>query len=171
MKKKGLALVVVLLCMASLLAAMAYSSAEVKAGYTIKVAKSDEALLALSFNENAAAGDCSHSIGTDGNLKITFGKVDGETITGLQSGSTYRWKGLVTLTNKSTKPIKVTVTDSVGGRLVIRDSNGAAVSKKEIAANGTLPLTFKVTVPAGAEPGEGNDLTGDIVVIATAVTE
>jgi hypothetical protein len=167
MKKKGLALVVVLLCMASLLAAMAYTSAEVKASYTIKVTDSASSILALNFDSSVAAGECTGVVDTDGKLRITFGKDN----CGLQPCSTYKWDGLVTLTNKSTKPIKVTVTDSVGGRLVIRDSNGAAVSKKEIAANGTLPLTFKVTVPAGAEPGEGNDLTGDIVVIATAVTE
>jgi hypothetical protein len=162
MKKKGLALVVVLLCMASLLAAMAYTSAEVKAGYTIKVADSAQALLALNFNKSAAAGDCSDVVGADGNLSITFGN----TTNGLQPGSTYKWDGLVTLKNNSGKKIKVTVNNPAGGSLAITHKN-APVNNKEIKDKGELPLTFEVTVPADTKPSAKKDLTGNIVVFAT----
>ncbi|MDD4665368.1 MAG: hypothetical protein PHC81_02270 [Clostridia bacterium] len=156
-------MVVVLLCMASLLAAMAYTSAEVKASYTIKVTDSASSILALNFDSSVAAGECTGVVDTDGKLRITFGKDN----CGLQPCSTYKWDGLVTLTNHSNKAIKVTVTDSDSGPRLVITSNDQPVKDLTIAASSTLPLDVAVKVPAGA--GAGTDLTGDIIV--SAVTE
>lgn len=165
MKKKGLVLVLVFLCLASLVAAMAYTSADVKAGYTIKVADSSAALLALSFNSNVAAGDCTGvQDSQDGSLKITFGN----DTNGLQSGGTYVWQGLVTLKNNTTKNIKVTVTDSDSNPRLAITYNNASVQNIAINANETLSLDVAVKVPAGAATGANNDLTGNIVVSAVA---
>jgi hypothetical protein len=159
MKKKSLVLVIALLCMASLLAAMAYTSAEVKASYTVKVVASDKALLALVPSADA---DGTVAVDDKGNLVLDFGK-SGSKNTGLQPGSKYVWKDLVTVKNNSDNNIKVTVANPEGGHLAITSGN-SAVKNTKIKGGKTLPLTFTVTVPAGAEL---KSATGNIVVSAT----
>ncbi|MDD2235268.1 MAG: hypothetical protein PHS83_05915 [Clostridia bacterium] len=163
MRQKGLALVLMILCMASLLAAMAYTSADVQAGYVVQVANTEQALLALTPNLDPD-GTVAVDSGTDG-FSLQFGR-SGSGEPGVQPGSTYTWQNLVTLTNNSGSKIKVTVSAPSGGHLVITTGeNNVAVSGIIVAAGGTLPLTFTVTVP------DRNDtsLTGEIIVIAEKV--
>ncbi|MDD2235270.1 MAG: hypothetical protein PHS83_05755 [Clostridia bacterium] len=169
MKKKSLILVLVLLGLSSLMVAMAYTSAEVQAGYTVKVADADKALLALAPHDNS--GKIAY-IDDRGNLMLDFGKV-GDKDYGLQPGSTYKWSNLVDVINNSTDTVTVNleVTGGLTDNLIITDkpgNNGRKIKNTELAPgrNNRLMLTFTVSVPENA--GIGTDLTGSIVVTAEA---
>jgi hypothetical protein len=172
MKKKSLILVLVLLCLSSLMVAMAYTSAEVQAGYTVKVAASDKALLALAPHDNS---EKIAYIDDRGNLMLDFGKV-GNDNHGLQPGSTYKWSNLVDVINNSTDPVTVNleVTGGLTDNLIITDkpgNNGREIKNTVLRPgngnNNKLALTFTVTVPGNA--GIGTDLTGSIIVTAEVV--
>jgi hypothetical protein len=167
MKKKSLILVLVLLCMASLMVAMAYASAEVQAGYTVKVAASDKALLALAPHANN--GKIAY-IDKQGNLVLDFGRV-GDDQFGLQPGSTYKWSNLVDVTNNSadTVTVNLEVSGDLARNLTITDNpgnNGQEIKNTVLAPgwNNRLMLTFIVTIPENAEIG--TDLIGSIIVTA-----
>ncbi|HHY06473.1 MAG TPA: hypothetical protein GX532_05800 [Clostridia bacterium] len=166
MKKKGLVLVIALLCMASLMAAMAYTSAEVQAGYTVSVVNTDKALLALIPNTDK---DGTAYIDKDGNLVLDFGRIGNEgNLSGLQPGSTYEWRGLVDVQNNSQNKIEVDL--SVDGAatecLTIIDDKGHQVKNLKLNGNNKTTIGFRVAVPAKAQAGQ--NLTGNIVVSATA---
>lgn len=158
MKKKSLALVIMLLGMASFLVAMAYTSAEAKAGYTLSVTNTDEALLALIPNEDA---DGTAEI-KEGRLELSFGAI--------QPDSIYFWKDLVTVKNNSKGAVEVKfavkVDEGEESYVAITDAEGKAIEDIELAGEGTQDISFKVTVPEGANSG---DSPGTIIVSATAV--
>ena len=173
MKKKGLVMVLVLLCLASLLVAMAYTSAEVKAGYTIDVVNTNEALLALvpnslnSDSSGAAETDKNAYVDDKGNLVLYFGRISsGGSKYGLQPGSTYIWKDLVIVKNHSLNKIKVNlVVEAEASYVSVTDANGSPITADTlIDHHGTLSLTFKVTVPDAAV--KGTTQTGKVIVKA-----
>lgn len=166
MKRKSLVLVVLLLCLASMMAAMAYTSAEVTAGYTVRVVNADEALLALI--PNAADADGTAYINTSGDLVLDFGRVGNNgDFSGLQPGSTYKWDGLVSLQNNSQNKIKVNVSvDGVAAEyLTISDSKGNQVKNLNVNANNSEALSFEVSVPKAVPAGL--PLMGNIVISAS----
>jgi len=158
MRKKSLLMVSVLLCLASLMVAMAYTSAEVQAGYTVNVVASDKALLALIPNDDA---DGTAEI-KEGRLELSFGAI--------QPDSIYFWKDLVTVKNNSKGAVEVKfavkVDEGEESYVAITDAEGKAIEDIELAGEGTQDISFKVTVPEGANSG---DSPGTIIVSATAV--
>lgn len=187
MKKKGLVLMTVLFCMASLMVAMAYTSAEVETGYTIRVVNTEEALLALIPNDQDKDGTA--FMNKDGNLELDFGRIGNEGhFSGLQPGSIYEWEGLVSVQNNSQNKIKVdltvdgpaadylTVTAGKGnnsnkgnngnnGNNKGNQNNGWQIKNLELNPNDKLPLNFKIVLPQNVKVGQ--NFTGDIVVSAT----
>jgi hypothetical protein len=109
MKRRSLLIVVALLCMASLMAAMAFTSASVTSDAKFTVANSDEALLALVPGEHAAAEIGGGHPSNAQRLVINWDKgVDGEDF-GIQPYSTYLWEDLFAVRNNSENPIHVEV--------------------------------------------------------------
>lgn len=111
MKKQGLLLVVALLALAGLMAAMAFTSANVKGNMTLSVVNTSEALLALTKGEHAAAyyTDLTHdNKQMASTLNINLNRGNGGNF-GLQRNSTYVWDDLFQVTNNSDKTVEVTV--------------------------------------------------------------
>jgi hypothetical protein len=109
--KKGLLLVIVLLCVAGLMAAMAYTSATVTNASTITVTNTNAALLALIPQLNTAVGnqDGTASIDANGKLFFNFAKGFGGATFGLQRSSTYEWHSLFSAKNNSEETIALKV--------------------------------------------------------------
>lgn len=102
--KKGLMSVVFLLATSSAMAAMSFSSAEVKSDMSFSVKNSNEALLALIANaDHAAPGYNSY-----GELAIDLNK-GYQGSYGVQNDSKYTWNKLFTVKNNSEKEITVKV--------------------------------------------------------------
>lgn len=107
MKRRSLLIVVALLCMASLMAAMAFTSASVTSDAKFTVANSDEALLALIPGDHAAADIGEGSLAQ--RLVINWDKGVGGEDFGIQPYSTYLWEDLFAVRNNSENPIHVEV--------------------------------------------------------------
>lgn len=110
--KKSLLLVVALLGMASLMAAMAFSSATVTSAASFSVVNSDEALLALipSEEHNAAfIGDEGAHDSLAKRLVIDWDKGFENKDYGIQPFSTYLWDDLFAVRNNSENDIHVKV--------------------------------------------------------------
>ncbi|MDD2433017.1 MAG: hypothetical protein PHX01_04865 [Clostridia bacterium] len=174
MRKKSLLMVSVLLCLASLMVAMAYTSAEVQAGYTVNVVASDKALLALIPNDEANADGTADIV--DGNLVLNFGQV-GDGTCGLQPGGTYIWSDLVQVKNNSQNKILVTfeVVESNGDKAdyltVVKYKNKnwhEEIEELELKGKGKNGdeefIGFEIKVPVNAEVGQV--LQGKIIVTA-----
>ncbi|WP_409344245.1 hypothetical protein [Paenibacillus sp. MBLB4367] len=108
--KKGLLAVIAMLCVASVMAAFAYTSATVTNASTLTVANTNNALLALTA-DNATIGhkDLTAAIGADGKLSFNFGKGKDGAIFGLQKNSAYTWNSLFDVKNNSTDNVSVKV--------------------------------------------------------------
>ncbi|HHV64829.1 MAG TPA: DUF1102 domain-containing protein [Peptococcaceae bacterium] len=104
MKRRGLVLVIAMLAIASLMAAMAFSYANVPNNVTSAVVNTNEALLSIVENPNFT--DFA-SIGADGKLYIDFTNAYSGSNSGFQPGSTYEFKDLFYIKNNITKDIKV----------------------------------------------------------------
>lgn len=102
--KKSLLLVVSLLAIASLMAAMAYSNANVTNATTMEVVNTNEALLALEPSD--MKGNADENAYVDGGvLKFDFSKgLNGQSF-GLQPNSHYHWDPLFKVTNNSNETI------------------------------------------------------------------
>ncbi len=105
--RKSLLVVVVLLCVASLMAAMAYTSATLRNQASFKVSNTDAALLAIRAGDHAAAGYTSGS--TSKELVINWAKGNNGEF-GVQSGSVYIWENLFYVKNNADHPVKVSIT-------------------------------------------------------------
>ncbi|HHY81609.1 MAG TPA: hypothetical protein GX505_02890 [Clostridiales bacterium] len=106
--KKSLLVVVVLLCVASMMAAMAYTTAHVKSMTTVKLTNTDEALLALVANPAHQASGY-HAV-TARILKLDLNKgFEGKKF-GIQPFSVYSWNELFKVKNNSENKVEVTIT-------------------------------------------------------------
>ena len=106
--KKGLLIVVVLLAMASMMAAMAVSSASVNSDFGLAIANSDDALVALSPSDyHDAAYMTSGALADVLKIDLTEG-YDGNNF-GLQPNSTYIWDELYNIKNNTEHTVDVTV--------------------------------------------------------------
>ncbi len=113
--KKSLLVVVVLLCVASLMAAMAYNNAIVTNAAELKIVNTNTAVLALqkyghfNWGSNMKGTKDGTAAYKDGELFFQFGKgVLGE-FRGFQPNSEYSWRSLFTIRNLSEETINVTV--------------------------------------------------------------
>jgi len=98
--RKGLLLVAVLLAVSCLLAATAYTNAEVSNSATVKVVSTDTALLALEPNEGTGLNDETCYIDERGRLVFNFAAgLDGDY--GFQPDSSYEFEDLFIVTNNS----------------------------------------------------------------------
>ena len=118
--KKSLILVVILLAVASLMAAMAYTKAMVTNNAELKIVNTNKALLALEPQDSKNKGFKDETAWIeDGELKFNFSKgrfyglfKDKTNIHGLQPYSVYEWVPLFAIHNNSKDTIKVTVSAS-----------------------------------------------------------
>jgi len=109
--KKSLFIVVALLAVSAILAASAYTSAQVDSPASFTITNTDEALLALSPNpkHNAAFLD-NPGEGISQQLVINWSKGYDNKEFGIQKGSIYQWDDLFKVTNNSENKINVTIT-------------------------------------------------------------
>lgn len=107
--KKGLLLVVALLAVASLMAAMAYTSANVNNDASLTVASSDGSLIALVPGEGVGNKDGAAFI-NGGELELDLAKGYNGTLFGVQGDSTYKWDNLFTVKNNSNETIEFNIT-------------------------------------------------------------
>ncbi|MGI6113832.1 MAG: hypothetical protein ACOYEJ_06890 [Mahellales bacterium] len=107
--KKGLILVVVLLCVASLMAAMAYSTATVTNPASMSIVNTSKALLRLEAQNRYDNLDKNAYI-EDGELKFNFAKGKDGGLFGVQKNSVYEWNRLFRVQNNSNSNIKFTIT-------------------------------------------------------------
>ncbi len=160
MKKKGLLLVVALLALSGLMAAMAYSKANVTSTGTITIASTNSAILAFIPGEGVGLKDNTaylgkYNEGTIGTtkdakvLKFRPGYNNGQNY-GLQPESLYQWFHLFTIKNNSDDDIEVKAVidsslqqDHVTWGLWIDQTDGAG---------NAIWLTGKyIRIPAGKE--------------------
>ncbi|MDF2538656.1 MAG: hypothetical protein K0S76_1677 [Herbinix sp.] len=106
--KKSFLVVVALLCMASLMAAMAYTKATVTSAGSFKISNTDTALLALTAGNHGAAGYNQTNKAVSGKLVINWAKGNNGEF-GMQHGSVYTWDSLFTVTNNSENTVNVTI--------------------------------------------------------------
>lgn len=104
MRRKGLLLVISLLALATLMAAMSFSSATVQAKANLTITNSAKGLVAL------LPGDGTTASKDDLTMDFTDGTVD----KGIQPGSVYTWDNLFTIQNNTHKSIKVRLSDLDG---------------------------------------------------------
>lgn len=105
--KKSLVMIVGLLATASLMAAMAFSTAQVPNNVQTAIVNTDKALVSIVENENFT--DFA-KIGDDGKMNIDFTKGSGNvTDSGFQPGSSYIFNDLFYLKNNITKDIQIGV--------------------------------------------------------------
>ncbi len=119
MKRRSLLVVVALLCLASLMAAMAFTSATIINAAELKISTTDRSLISLeantpwSWQDTTGAKDRTVVV-KDGELFIQLGKgIDRNPSApyfwGLQPNSEYQWNPLFTLRNKSAEKVKITL--------------------------------------------------------------
>lgn len=178
--RKGLMMVVVLLAVASLMAAMAYNSATITSAQELKVVNTKQALLGISPGTGVGNKDGTAYIDGDGILKVEFGKsgIDKNGFPGLQPGSVYTWDKLISIRNKSAEDLDVTikVTGELAQYLTIKGAPGGwyrdlvpfdkgTSTTFGLTSDYTIPLTFTVDIPRGADL---NTFDGEIIVEAVA---
>lgn len=167
MKRKSLLVVVTLLCMASLMAAMAYTSATVTNAASFKVTNTNEALLAITAGNHAAAGYTTGHPIVANELVINWAKGNGGAEFGVQSGSVYTWDDLFTVTNNSDKTVAVSIyvpIDSavpeanIGSRVYLKADDSTtwvSVASRHTGAYGTK-VTFDLL------PGQSKNIDSKI---------
>jgi len=155
--KKSLLMVVTLLAVASLMAAMAFTSATVNNTASFKVSNTNEALLALEAGDHAAAGYTDDAPGSK-ELVINWAKGNGGEF-GVQSGSIYYWNKLFKVTNNSEKTVHVSISvpidsakpePNIGSKVFIKTAdseNWVTVASRHTGAYGNK-VTFTLA------PGE-----------------
>jgi hypothetical protein len=141
MRRKGLLLVIVMLAIASLMAAMAYNNATIQNHATLKIAPTDTTLLAVIPNPDANAvgnKDLTGVVNSKGVAEFTFGKGYGGTDFGLQPGSFYKWDKLFSVKNNSNETIEVMFKlpmESFGEYISIQGNNSTWFSHNQGDSN------------------------------------
>lgn len=141
-------LMVALLATAGIMAAMAYTRAEVRNPASAAIVRTDVALLALSCNDGIGNKDGTCSLNTDGRLHLNFAKgKDGEY--GFQPGSKYTFENLVKVTNNSEDTVEVSTAASI--------TSGSTIIPYTVTAGSTTMLPGAGTIKLA--PGETTSLT------------
>lgn len=176
--KKSLLVVVVLLCLASLMAAMAYNSAYVHNPTTLKIASSDNALLAVIPGTGVGNYDETAYIDQNGVMNINFGKGINGQIFGLQPGSGYTWDSLFKIKNNSEENLKYRITmngDEIMKHITITDTRGSGTVVFDKSNNSPYidiasgeEVTFEVHMWQHQTATPLGDFTGTIQINAFA---
>ncbi|MGI6113833.1 MAG: hypothetical protein ACOYEJ_06895 [Mahellales bacterium] len=184
--RKGLILVVVLLCVASLMAAMAYTTAEVNNPATMSIVNSNEALLRMyPWSGRTGTKDATCFIGDDGVMHFNFGAgygdAKGQASYGFQPDSVYKWGQLFRVYNMSNDKVQFTIendglkyitvathgyVDATSNAFVfVRDGNNTG-TRINIPPNSHHAIAVKFVVPYGVDL---EDLSGKLIVKSWAV--
>lgn len=174
MKRRSLLIVVALLCMASLMAAMAFTSATVTNPATMSIVNSAEAYVrAYPAHHTNEVGykDVNVFIGEDGRFTFDFTKgAHGIGATGFQPGSRYEFNDLFTIYDESKDAINVWlendglkyITVKYGDTILIDngDNTEAKVSMGSSAGLWNLDVIFDIPEDAPME-----DITNGSIII------
>ena len=158
--KKGLLSVAFLLATSSAMAAMSFSSADVKSDMNVSVKNSNEALLALIANGDHTAPNYNGY----GELVVDLNKGHKGSY-GVQNDSVYKWNKLFTVKNNSDKTIKVTVQAAKGGK----GGKGTQSVNEDVSVADTTDASaqFWPGFP-GWPPGNGGDKGSETLTIKNA---
>ena len=171
--RKSLLLVVALLAMASLMAAMAYTKAEVTNPATITIVNTREAYLRVypSFHQNKPGvgyKDVNVFVDSDGRFKFDFTKdIWGTRKTGFQPGSRYEFEDLFCIYNASEDTVEYWLeTDGITDYITIKAENtvlidnGQSTGKKVVLSKSTgtwyLDVIFDIPEDAPMKKISGN---------------
>ena len=189
MKRRNLLVVVALLCVASLMAAMAYSTAIVANAASMTVENTTGSLLGLTVKNGVGNKDNTAWIGDDGRLHFDFAKGKGTHESGwnpknwgLQPGSTYTWDELFNVSNNSQDNvvyridasdellpyITVTAVNAAGARITvpfvengINNTNGLGLPSKD-----TCKIAVSFTIPEDFDGNLSSVFNGTLTVKA-----
>lgn len=189
--RKGLMLVVVLLAVASMMAAMAYTSATVRSDMSVTIADTDSSLLALIKGDHNATTYVAvghKSLAKVLNIDLSKGYDNGAF--GLQADSIYTWEDLFKVKNNSENAVNVTIklvsalgegkvysqrdngpghfavfARADGDWVKIADTHGASKLNFTLDSNLEQAIDFKVEV----EKGYAEDYKFDLIVEANAL--
>lgn len=106
MRKASILLLVFLLAVTGVMAAMAFTKAEVTSPGALKVVNTNDALLAIRANTGVGYSDAV-AVTNSGKLVLNFAAGRGETDFGFQPGSQYTFKDLFFVKNNSNDKIKM----------------------------------------------------------------
>ncbi|HHU62780.1 MAG TPA: hypothetical protein GXZ32_00980 [Clostridiales bacterium] len=107
--KKSLVLVVVLLCVAGLMAAMAYTNAYVANDASMTIVDTTDGSLELGTVGGKGNEDLTARIDENGNLVFNFAKGNLGKDFGFQRNSIYGWERLFYVKNNSSEPVWYTI--------------------------------------------------------------
>lgn len=168
--KKGLMSVAALLSASSILAAMSFSSAEVKSDMNVSLTDSANALLALTPGNHAAAG-----LASNGELEINLNKGFDNQEYGVQNGSIYEWDNLFSVKNNSEKAVTVDLDVDFEG-LDLNEKMVPQANVSSLAANsgnddktltikdGVAPKAISFTLEPGQEEWINIEVDQDTVI-------
>jgi len=102
--KKSLLVVIALLAIASLMAAMAYTSATVSSKASLVISTTEDSILAFNVDPSRPGHEDGNAVIENNNLVLKFNN----DIHGMQQGSTYNWDQMFSITNNSNSAVRVT---------------------------------------------------------------
>lgn len=180
MKRRSLLIVVALLCMASLMAAMAYSSATVTNAAEMRVTKTEGSLLRFdaATNGNQRAPETGYTVKfEDGEMILDFTQ-GSSSAPGFQPNSEYVYEKLFRVVNAEqnrgngrTSTISITATTDLP-HLYLYDTKGTAliedgISTGNVGVEGAY--TIKFVIPSGTNLTKWQSVEGSKLVF-TSVT-
>lgn len=174
--KKSLVVVMALLCLATLMAAMAYNNASTVNATVLNVVSTNEALLALIPKTVDSLGNKDVTATTvNGKLTFDFSKGFGGGNFGLQPDSEYKWDSIFDVKNNSNEKLSVQVNLSNVGTVndpkfsfSVQDnsSNYQDVTIFTLLPNERKSVNVKLSVPSNVQLQQG--VKGNIVVSSEA---
>jgi hypothetical protein len=151
MKKKGLLVVVALLCMASIMAAMAYSSATVTSAATVKISSSNQSLLEIGRSYKR---EYENDITLLDKGALGFDFTQGTGKFGFQPNSEYVYENLFRIVNRQQKGADIIVTvDTDLPYAVIKTTDGQVLYDASEGVN-----NHSITL-AGGGSNNGRNIT------------
>lgn len=106
--KKSLMFVLVLLCMSSLVAGMAYTMVNVTTESQITLSAAGDAMLAFNVTED---NDGTFAIDSNEKVLMKFNSQNSKGVHGIQPNSEYSWYDQLKLTNNSNEDVQVTLSN------------------------------------------------------------
>ena len=177
--RKSLLVVVVLLCVASLMAAMAYTRAEVHNDAKMRIVATNAALLRFD-NYGAGPGEVGYTTGIENGM-MWFDFTQGKDKAGFQPGSTYVYKDLFRIINNQPEGMNVNIQVSVvkcdipniwiydrSGNVLVANGVPTGVKGKSdrYTVEFRIPKSFE-----GGWPKTGFSFDGEIVFAADTVAK
>ena len=182
MKRRSLLVVVALLCMASLMAAMAYTTATVTNAASMRVTKTEGSLLRfdLATNGNQTAPESGYTVGVE-NGEMWFDFTQGSSSdAGFQPNSEYTYSKLFRVINSEqnrgngrTSTIELTAETDLP-YLTLIDSRGNVLISDGVTQPGVKGVEGAYTVifriPSGAELTRWQQVKGSFIRFTSTTT-